>query len=131
MLTRSGAPVPSARRVTPPSDSSFLLRISADESPCLPTGVAASQEQDFGTANLHVEVSDVVSVLVYVGVAKGNGVLSKTGNSPQHSLLFGVCVSVGPVIVVSFKPTQCHVTTSVACHRTCRLQRRRCVPIHS
>lgn len=42
-------------------------------------GVAASQEQDFGTANLHLEVSDVVSVLVYVGVAKGNGVLSKTG----------------------------------------------------
>lgn len=42
-------------------------------------GVAASQDQDFGTANLHAEVSDVVSVLVYVGVAKGNGVLSKTG----------------------------------------------------
>uniref|UniRef100_A0A674MWP9 Probable JmjC domain-containing histone demethylation protein 2C n=1 Tax=Takifugu rubripes TaxID=31033 RepID=A0A674MWP9_TAKRU len=42
-------------------------------------GVAASKEQDFGTANLHLEVSDVVSVLVYVGVAKGNGVLSKTG----------------------------------------------------
>lgn len=44
-------------------------------------GVAASQDQDFGTANLHLEVSDVVSVLVYVGVAKGNGVLSKTGES--------------------------------------------------
>lgn len=42
-------------------------------------GVAASQEQDFGTANIHMEVSDIVSVLVYVGVAKGNGVLSKTG----------------------------------------------------
>lgn len=48
---------------------------------CLPVGVAASQDQDFGTANLHVEVSDVVSVLVYVGVAKGNGVLSKTGKA--------------------------------------------------
>lgn len=46
---------------------------------CLSVGVAASQDHDFGTANLHVEVSDVVSVLVYVGVAKGNGVLSKTG----------------------------------------------------
>lgn len=45
------------------------------------SGVASSQEQDFGTANLHMEVSDVVSVLVYVGVAKGNGVLSKTGES--------------------------------------------------
>lgn len=48
---------------------------------CFPLGVASSQEQDFGTANLHMEVSDVVSVLVYVGVAKGNGVLSKTGES--------------------------------------------------
>lgn len=47
----------------------------------VPLGVAASQDQDFGTANLHVEVSDVVSVLVYVGVAKGNGVLSKTGKT--------------------------------------------------
>lgn len=60
--------------VIPPSlkqlSSSFLV-----------VGVAASQDQDFGTANLHLEVSDVVSVLVYVGVAKGNGVLSKTGES--------------------------------------------------
>lgn len=47
----------------------------------IPVGVAASQDQDFGTANLHVEVSDVVSVLVYVGLAKGNGVLSKTGKT--------------------------------------------------
>lgn len=46
-------------------------------------GVAACQDQNFGTANLHVEVSDVVSVLVYVGVAKGNGVLSKTGKNLQ------------------------------------------------
>ena len=52
---------------------------SSSEAVCLSAGVAASQDQDFGTANLHVEVSDVVSVLVYVGVAKGNGVLSKTG----------------------------------------------------
>lgn len=51
---------------------------------CPPLGVAASQDQDFGTANLHVEVSDVVSVLVYVGVAKGNGVLSKTGKTVIH-----------------------------------------------
>lgn len=50
-------------------------------------GVAASQDQDFGTANLHVEVSDVVSVLVYVGVAKGNGVLSKTGKAHSHLML--------------------------------------------
>lgn len=53
------------------------------------TGVAASQEQDFGTANLHMEVSDIISVLVYVGVAKGNGVLSKTGeiNTDQQRRL--------------------------------------------
>lgn len=54
---------------------------SYESAVCLPVGVAASQDQDFGTANLHVEVSDVVSVLVYVGVAKGNGVLSKTGKA--------------------------------------------------
>lgn len=51
------------------------------------SGVASSQEQDFGTANLHMEVSDVVSVLVYVGVAKGNGVLSKTGESSYYLCL--------------------------------------------
>lgn len=61
-------------------DSSCALHVNHL---CLPAGVAASQDQDFGTANLHVEVSDVVSVLVYVGVAKGNGVLSKTGELPQ------------------------------------------------
>ena len=49
-------------------------------------GVAASQDQDFGTANLHVEVSDIVSVLGYVGVAKGNGVLSKTGKTSHWML---------------------------------------------
>lgn len=49
--------------------------------------MAASQDQDFGTANLHVEVSDVVSVLVYVGVAKGNGVLSKTGKAHSGLVL--------------------------------------------
>ena len=47
--------------------------------------MAASQDQDFGTANLHVEVSDIISILVYVGVAKGNGVLSKTGEDPKES----------------------------------------------
>lgn len=52
-------------------------------------GVAASQDQDFGTAKLHVEVSDVVSVLVYVGIAKGNGVLSKTGKTGETCGLTG------------------------------------------
>lgn len=58
---------------------SFFVRPDLGPRLCCAYGVAASQDQDFGTANLHAEVSDVVSVLVYVGVAKGNGVLSKTG----------------------------------------------------
>ncbi|XP_034021083.1 probable JmjC domain-containing histone demethylation protein 2C [Thalassophryne amazonica] len=57
----------------------FFVRPDLGPRLCCAYGVAASQGQDFGTASLHVEVSDVVSVLVYVGVAKGNGVLSKTG----------------------------------------------------
>lgn len=43
-------------------------------------GVAATKDHDIGTTNLHIEVSDVVNILVYVGIAKGNGVLSKSGN---------------------------------------------------
>ncbi|XP_053367912.1 probable JmjC domain-containing histone demethylation protein 2C isoform X1 [Clarias gariepinus] len=58
---------------------SFFVRPDLGPRLCCAYGVASSQEQDFGTANLHMEVSDIVSVLVYVGVAKGNGVLSKTG----------------------------------------------------
>ncbi|KAJ8264416.1 hypothetical protein GJAV_G00148910 [Gymnothorax javanicus] len=57
----------------------FFVRPDLGPRLCCAYGVAASQEQDFGTANLHMEVSDIVSILVYVGVAKGNGVLSKTG----------------------------------------------------
>ncbi|NXF05631.1 JHD2C protein, partial [Smithornis capensis] len=41
--------------------------------------VAATKDHDIGTTNLHIEVSDVVNILVYVGIAKGNGVLSKSG----------------------------------------------------
>lgn len=43
------------------------------------TGVAAAKDHDIGTTNLHIEASDVVNILVYVGIAKGNGVLSKAG----------------------------------------------------
>lgn len=43
-------------------------------------GVAATKDHDIGTTNLHIEVSDVVNILVYVGIARGNGVLSKSGN---------------------------------------------------
>lgn len=44
-------------------------------------GVAATKDHDIGTTNLHIEVSDVVNILVYVGIAKGNGVLSKSGKA--------------------------------------------------
>ncbi|MGH0152575.1 UNVERIFIED_CONTAM: hypothetical protein FKN15_023673 [Acipenser sinensis] len=57
----------------------FFVRPDLGPRLCCAYGVTASKEHDFGTANLHLEVSDIVSVLVYVGVAKGNGVLSKTG----------------------------------------------------
>lgn len=59
-------------------------------------GVAATKDHDIGTTNLHIEVSDVVNILVYVGIAKGNGVLSKSGKGnlivsgaeePNHLLL--------------------------------------------
>uniref|UniRef100_A0A3B3BNX6 JmjC domain-containing protein n=1 Tax=Oryzias melastigma TaxID=30732 RepID=A0A3B3BNX6_ORYME len=69
---------------------SFFVRPDLGPRLCCAYGVAASQEQDFGTANLHLEVSDVVSVLVYVGVAKGNGVLSKTGILEEEDLDEGV-----------------------------------------
>lgn len=46
---------------------------------CTYTGVTACPEQDFGTSNLHVEISDTMSILVYAGIAKGNGALSKSG----------------------------------------------------
>ncbi|XP_006835874.1 PREDICTED: probable JmjC domain-containing histone demethylation protein 2C isoform X1 [Chrysochloris asiatica] len=46
---------------------------------CSAYGVAAAKDHDIGTTNLHIEVSDVVNILVYVGIAKGNGALSKAG----------------------------------------------------
>ncbi|XP_063163651.1 probable JmjC domain-containing histone demethylation protein 2C isoform X3 [Candoia aspera] len=46
---------------------------------CSAYGVAAAKDHDIGTTNLHIEVSDVVNILVSVGIAKGNGVPSKSG----------------------------------------------------
>ncbi|XP_060097096.1 probable JmjC domain-containing histone demethylation protein 2C isoform X1 [Heteronotia binoei] len=46
---------------------------------CSAYGVAAAKDHDVGTTNLHIEVSDVVNILVSVAIAKGNGVLSKSG----------------------------------------------------
>ncbi|XP_066523040.1 probable JmjC domain-containing histone demethylation protein 2C isoform X2 [Hoplias malabaricus] len=58
---------------------SFFIRPDLGPRLCCAHGVTACPEQDFGTSNLHVEISDTMSILVYVGVAKGNGALSKTG----------------------------------------------------
>nr|XP_048712966.1 probable JmjC domain-containing histone demethylation protein 2C isoform X5 [Caretta caretta] len=57
----------------------FFVRPDLGPRLCSAYGVAAAKDQDIGTTNLHVEVSDVVNILAYVGIAKGNGVLSKAG----------------------------------------------------
>ncbi|XP_049998601.1 probable JmjC domain-containing histone demethylation protein 2C isoform X2 [Alexandromys fortis] len=57
----------------------FFVRPDLGPRLCSAYGVAAAKDHDIGTTNLHVEASDVVNILVYVGVAKGNGVLSKAG----------------------------------------------------
>ncbi|MCJ8736921.1 hypothetical protein PDJAM_G00017850 [Pangasius djambal] len=58
---------------------SFFIRPDLGPRLCCAHGMTACPEQDFGTSNLHVEISDTMSILVYVGVAKGNGALSKSG----------------------------------------------------
>ncbi|KAB1271605.1 putative JmjC domain-containing histone demethylation protein 2C [Camelus dromedarius] len=57
----------------------FFVRPDLGPRLCSAYGVAATKDHDIGTTNLHVEVSDVVNILVYVGIAKGNGILSKAG----------------------------------------------------
>uniref|UniRef100_A0A8C1G1E1 JmjC domain-containing protein n=1 Tax=Cyprinus carpio TaxID=7962 RepID=A0A8C1G1E1_CYPCA len=58
---------------------SFFIRPDLGPRLCCAHGVTTCPEQDFGTSNLHVEISDTMSILVYVGVAKGNGASSKAG----------------------------------------------------
>ncbi|XP_059964883.1 probable JmjC domain-containing histone demethylation protein 2C isoform X2 [Mesoplodon densirostris] len=57
----------------------FFVRPDLGPRLCSAYGVASAKDHDIGTTNLHVEVSDVVNILVYVGIAKGNGILSKAG----------------------------------------------------
>ncbi|XP_075390372.1 putative JmjC domain-containing histone demethylation protein 2C isoform X5 [Tenrec ecaudatus] len=57
----------------------FFVRPDLGPRLCSAYGVAAAKDHDIGTTNLHIEVSDVVNILVHVGIAKGNGVLSKAG----------------------------------------------------
>uniref|UniRef100_A0A8C1WS89 Jumonji domain containing 1C n=1 Tax=Cyprinus carpio TaxID=7962 RepID=A0A8C1WS89_CYPCA len=58
---------------------SFFIRPDLGPRLCCAHGVTTCPAQDFGTSNLHVEISDTMSILVYVGVAKGNGAPSKAG----------------------------------------------------
>uniref|UniRef100_A0A673K2Z9 Probable JmjC domain-containing histone demethylation protein 2C n=1 Tax=Sinocyclocheilus rhinocerous TaxID=307959 RepID=A0A673K2Z9_9TELE len=58
---------------------SFFIRPDLGPRLCCAHGVTKCPAQDFGTSNLHVEISDTMSILVYVGVAKGNGAPSKAG----------------------------------------------------
>ncbi|XP_044276340.1 probable JmjC domain-containing histone demethylation protein 2C isoform X1 [Varanus komodoensis] len=57
----------------------FFVRPDLGPRLCSAYGVAAAKDHDVGTTNLHIEVSDVVNILVSVGIAKGNGVPSKSG----------------------------------------------------
>ncbi|KAM4851912.1 putative JmjC domain-containing histone demethylation protein 2C isoform 3-T4 [Thomomys bottae] len=57
----------------------FFVRPDLGPRLCSAYGVAAAKDHDIGTTNLHIEVSDVVNILVYVGIAKGNGIISKAG----------------------------------------------------
>uniref|UniRef100_A0A8C5M3C5 Probable JmjC domain-containing histone demethylation protein 2C n=1 Tax=Leptobrachium leishanense TaxID=445787 RepID=A0A8C5M3C5_9ANUR len=58
---------------------SFFVRPDLGPRMCSAYGVIATKDQDTGTTNLHVEVSDLVNILVYIGAAKGNGVPTKSG----------------------------------------------------
>ncbi|XP_042315860.1 probable JmjC domain-containing histone demethylation protein 2C isoform X3 [Sceloporus undulatus] len=57
----------------------FFVRPDLGPRLCSAYGVAAAKDHDIGTTNLHIEVSDVVNILVSVGIAKGSGVPSKSG----------------------------------------------------
>ncbi|XP_031761211.1 probable JmjC domain-containing histone demethylation protein 2C isoform X2 [Xenopus tropicalis] len=58
---------------------SFFVRPDLGPRMCSAYGVIATKDQDTGTTNLHIEVSDLVNILVYVGAAKGLGVMPKSG----------------------------------------------------
>ncbi|KAM3913081.1 putative JmjC domain-containing histone demethylation protein 2C isoform 4-T4 [Leptodactylus fuscus] len=57
----------------------FFVRPDLGPRLCSAYGVIATKDHDTGTTNLHIEVSDMVNILVYVGVVKGNVVASKAG----------------------------------------------------
>ncbi|XP_073541504.1 probable JmjC domain-containing histone demethylation protein 2C isoform X3 [Phyllobates terribilis] len=51
---------------------SFFVRPDLGPRLCSAYGVIATKDHDTGTTNLHIEVSDMVNILVYVGAVKGN-----------------------------------------------------------
>ncbi|XP_073404402.1 probable JmjC domain-containing histone demethylation protein 2C isoform X1 [Dendrobates tinctorius] len=51
---------------------SFFVRPDLGPRLCSAYGVIATKDHDTGTTNLHIEVSDMVNILVYVGVVKAN-----------------------------------------------------------
>lgn len=63
--------------------------------------MAATKDHDIGTTNLHIEVSDVVNILVYVGIAKGNGVLSKSG---KRKVIVGGVNGLNDLLVLKLTP---------------------------
>ncbi|XP_043912400.1 probable JmjC domain-containing histone demethylation protein 2C isoform X1 [Protopterus annectens] len=58
----------------------FFVRPDLGPRICFAYGVAAAKDQDIGTLNLHLEVSDIISILLYVGIVKENGELNKPGD---------------------------------------------------
>lgn len=40
---------------------------------CPPSGLTSSEDRKVGTTNLHLDVSDAVNVMVYVGIPHGEG----------------------------------------------------------
>ncbi|XP_075072431.1 putative JmjC domain-containing histone demethylation protein 2C isoform X2 [Mixophyes fleayi] len=57
----------------------FFVRPDLGPRMCSAYGVIATKDQDTGTTNLHIEVSDMVNILVYVGAMKNNLAASKSG----------------------------------------------------
>lgn len=56
----------------------FFVRPDLGPRMCSAYGVIATKDQDIGTTNLHIEVSDMVNILVYVGAVRGNATATKS-----------------------------------------------------
>ncbi|KAM5142381.1 putative JmjC domain-containing histone demethylation protein 2C isoform 2-T2 [Mantella aurantiaca] len=56
----------------------FFVRPDLGPRMCSAYGVIATKDLDTGTTNLHIEVSDMVNILVYVGAVRGNASATKS-----------------------------------------------------